>query len=365
MLALLLPCWAYAQQGASYTNELVHTEEGNFYLTHRTPAKSADVRMPIFSGGTTEESFAYRVRDRKLRDLLFLARMRITYPRPAGDLKLFYLGALGETAAEETDAKTGVITLTAGEQDHFRLVEITPQEQGCAVKLERVQQFTIPPRVYTETEQRIVRVLNDVASRYRTAEVVSYIVEQTMILPKDTPKEEQPPTLLWSVAFTRPAQLAVTTSAGRDSVGMRITTKDGALRVHQPAAEEDEVREIVGGYLSINDVPELRNDPVARLMLGGTLLTDQLDYIGMSSVKDVPTNRQAEIILTYPDRQETLHLFIDLRQKTILRCETVVSHDGQTARTIRSYRTIKSDPIPEPTPPQPASPPATPAVVRP
>lgn len=107
-------------------------------------------------------------------DLLLLVRIHKLLQKPATEVQQYYLTKLGKTAAQQTDKDNGEITITIGEKEHFRLVVITPNKDGCDLLLERVQQFTPPSRIYTATEQQAIRVIKNVAATYRTAQRISY-----------------------------------------------------------------------------------------------------------------------------------------------------------------------------------------------
>lgn len=313
--------------------ELVPTPGGNFYIWHRTPAAEADLGMPIVTGATVQQSFVYRVRDRKLRDLQFLARVQLTSPQPADELRQWYLATLGNGAAQETDAKNGEITIVVGEKDDFRMVVITPQPQGCQLRLEHVQQFTIPARVFTAQEQPVVNLLGEVADNYHAARRVSYTMQQEVVLPPEA-GEEQPGTLNWSVDFQRPARLTVTAQVEK-IVALKITTAKQALQVETQTGKP-EIRPIAD-EITLDDVPELNEDPAVGLIFGESLIDDQLDDLTMRDIKDRQGKRQVEVTLVYTDQHETLRLLIDPQNKTVLRCETSITDEGETTKVIRTY----------------------------
>lgn len=321
----------------SLDRELVHTPEGNFYMWHRSPAQEADLGMPFLQGGETKESLVYRVRDRKLRDQLFFVRVHQVTTQSVDQVQQFYAGVLGNDAVQTSDPKTGEISISAGTRDHFRLVVITPKEQGCDVRLEHIQQFTVPERVFTEAEQRAIHVLNAISERYKTSQRVTYVMEQRAIL---TGAQTPPPLLTWNIDFTRPKQVLITAETGKIT-GIRITTENDNLRVH-PQVGNDELRPLTG-ELTIDNVPELQDDPVANLMLGKSLITDQLDFISIDAVPGVPTYVQALIVLTYPDTNETLRLTVNLQRKTILRCETVITNGTERVTMVRVYKHLVLD----------------------
>ena len=117
----------------------------------------------------------------------------------------------------------------SGEKANFRLVTILPQAQGCAVTIQRVQEYTVPPRVFDAREQRVLRVLAEVTKHYQAAQHVAYTMEQRTQLPA-TAGQPQPPVLTWTLDFTRPAQLTLTAAVG-ETTGLRITTEQDGLHV--------------------------------------------------------------------------------------------------------------------------------------
>lgn len=341
LMILVFPVLASSAKDLQLERERVRTPEGTFYMWHRSPAGKDDIAMPIVDGGTVQSSIVYRVRDRKMRDLLFLARVQLTTPRPSDEIRRFYLNAFGKDAAQETDKKTGDITVTAGEKTDFRLVVISPKEHGCAVRLEHVQQFSIPERVYTDNELRVIRVLDALDFHYQSSRRVSYTMDQTTVFPGDK-TSKQPPMLTWNVNFVRPAQITVTAAVG-DTVGVRITTENNRLRVH-PQIGVDAFRPFQDGIV-IDDLPEMQDDPAAQLMLGATLMNPQLDFLGIDTVPGVPASQQARITLTYPDDHQTVCLTVDLQHNIILRSETTIVDEDRTVKVTRIYKNVVIEPV--------------------
>ncbi|HEY3380020.1 MAG TPA: hypothetical protein VGL77_21305 [Armatimonadota bacterium] len=355
-LALCLPVVAAWNGQPSTQKEKVRTSEGVFLLFYRIPAQPADLAMPLYSKGTVEETFVYRVLDRKQRDLLFFARVRITSPQPAATVRQFYQDALGKDCAQSTDAKTGEMTLTVGTKELFRLVVISPKDTGCAIRLERMHTYNIPARVYTDSEQRVISLLQAVGAAYGQAGRVRYTLQQQAIVPGATPGQ-QPHQLTWTVDYRRPAQLQVTAAVG-DTIGLRLTTEQGTrkvvregevtevaspvLRIHQQRGN-DQIRPL-NGKIVIDDVPELAEDPVANLMLGESFVTPLVDTLAMRAVPG-SAGRQSEVTLTYPDNNETVHLIIDLQRKTIVRADTTIATEGRPSmRVVRTYANLVLDP---------------------
>lgn len=349
IILVILACistLACADEPASQEHHLVRTEDGNFTLWHRIPAEEADFGLPFWQEGVVQTSFAYRVRDRKQRDLLFLARMRLTSGKSVEVARAYYATALGAPVTQEVNAKTGEITLVSGEKENFRLVTILPHAQGCEVTVQRVQEYTVPPRVFDAREQRVLRVLTEVTKHYQMAQHVAYTMEQRTTLPASA-GQQQPPVLTWTIDFTRPAQLTLTAAVG-DTTGLRITTEQDGLHVARQM-EQGEVRPLKG-TLTIDDVPELQDDPVARMVLGDPLVSDRLDFLAMQAVPGVPDNKQADITLTYPETNTTWHLIVDLQLAIVLRCEATITDGQDNYRVVRSYPRMSLSPVAAPPP---------------
>lgn len=342
-LLSLLICALFGQAAVinSMKTEVISTTQGKFIMSHRTPALETDVLMPIFSGGELVESQVYRVRDRKAHDLLLLVRIHKLLQKPATEVQQYYLTKLGKTAAQQTDKDNGEITITIGEKEHFRLVVITPNKDGCDLLLERVQQFTPPSRIYTATEQQAIRVIKNVAATYRTAQRISYDMIQQV-----SPQEkgaQQPPALTWKVNFT-PSFLDATARVGNTqalhlSVEKDVKTAQTVLRVHRQQGK-DELRPIKD-KITLDTIPEMSDDPVIALALGNEFINDQLDYLTIQQVRGISNMQQTEVTLTYPDRGEVQHFFIDLQRTQLLRCITEVTDDGDKTITTRTYTNVR------------------------
>ena len=341
ILAICLLCAGVVQaknQGTPVTPtvETVHTEDGTYFLWHQSPATAADLEIPLMQG-KVQESFAYRVRDRKQRDILRYARVSFTIAQSPAEVINFYHTSLGKQAVVNTAQKSGEVTLTTGTQDNLRLVTATPQAHGCLVQLERVQRFTIPPRSYTAQEHQVLRVLESVAQHYRMARHVAYTVEQHSTTNKSHTMTE---TQSWVVDFHRPDGLQISVTTGAKTV-LTISAQEHRLVVTATGAKEQ--RRTFGAKITPELLPELRDDPVARLMLGDALVTASVDYLTLSRVAGAPPEQQAEVILTYPDRNATLFLYLDLRQKTILRSEMLTPQEDGRQRIVRTYRHMQVD----------------------
>jgi hypothetical protein len=269
-----------------------------------------------------------------MRTLLLFARAQMTTPATVDDMVKFYREALGTSVVQEVDAKTGEILLTAGEQDHFQLVTITAKPSGCLVKIEHTQQFTLTPRVFTGNELRVKRLLDEITQRYQNAQGIVYTMTQQAILPKSDAQAETPAALVWTVNVKRPAQLQVTATV-KDVLALSLTTEKDTLRVHRQAGK-DVVRPLTGD-ITLDVVPEMEDDPVAKLFFGVNLVNEHLDYLDVQEIPGVPSYQRAKIVLTYPDWDEILYLDVDLQQKVILRAETVVKDHGTDSTVVRTY----------------------------
>ncbi|MHB9131854.1 MAG: hypothetical protein ACYDBB_12310 [Armatimonadota bacterium] len=322
---------------AKATMEVVRTAEGTFYVWHRTPAERADLGMPIFNRGLVLDSFTYRVRDRKRRDKLFYARTVLTTTLSADEVVRFYQRHLGNGAQKQVDAGTGETSLSSGTKEHFRLVTITPAKDYAQIRLEHVQHFTIPPRVYTSGEQRVIRVLEDIAANYRTARHVAYTVEQQVAVPPQATPAAPPHTLVWTIDFTRPDSLHIVARVD-DVIGLEINT-DGDHLVVKRQEGEPEQRSLAKG-LGIELLPELQDDTAARMLLGEQPISPEADYLALLPVDGVPMDRQVEVVITYPEREAKLFLFVDLTAKIILRSEIEVKVEKETVRMLRTYSNI-------------------------
>ena len=328
--------------------ETVRTAQGLVKLFYRTAVVESDLEMPIYQPGELLESGAYRVRDRKNRDLLHYVFVTFRTEERQETVAGYYLAALGEDARRETDKNSGEVTVFSGGKDDCRIATLTLREGYCHLKLERVQRFTLPPRVYDAREQQVIRVLDEVAGAYRAARRVAYSAVQRVGM---TPALNAPaPDLTWSVDFVRPTQLTVT-AAVKDTVGLRIVTRDGKLIVTRQRGEPEEraIEHTITSALA----PEMDGDTVARLMLGDALISDAVDYLGLAPVGDEPLHRQVEAVLTFPDDATTLRLRIDRQRNIITRSETIVAREEGRSRVVRTYSAIVVEPAATPANPTP------------
>jgi len=339
--------------------ELVAITRGTVRQFYRDTVLASDLGLPLWDGAQPVEPGVYRVRDRKNRDLLRYAVVHYRLTDPMETIAARYLAALGEGAQRTTDKETGAVFLFAGVKDHCRLVTITPQEGVVLLTLERVERFTVPPRVYTAREQQVIRLLEELTAAYRAADRLGYTMEQLV----DTGEKDEPapPPVTWTVQFARPATLEMTATVAKQ-VALTITTKDGTLTVAGGNRPPDQ--RAIGTRLTTAQVPELRDDPAAELMLGAALLADDVDYLGLQPVGQAPLAQQVEIVLTYPDEGKVLRLQVDRQRQVITRAETTLTQENRTLRVTRSYReiTMTAPPAPAAAPPPPLQPPAAGAV---
>lgn len=318
------------------TPGLAKTPAGNFFVYYRTPASAEDLGLPIPEGGEVLDSLVYRVRDRERRDLLFLARLRMNSPLSAQQALAIFLPAMGEEVTRENDAASGEISLAAGVADDLRLVIITPRTGGTTLRLERLQKFTLPPRIFNDAEQQVVKLLAQVAGYYRHVQEISYAVEQQE-MPEVIKLADFPDPLNWKIKFNPPAEINLTaTSVGIE--GLRITTKDNQLYVKRQIGEE-EIREI-GASLTLDMIPELADDPVSGMVLGESLINPLLGELKMEKIT-TPKGEQAKITLQYPDAGEVLTLLVDMATRQVISAETVTTEEEHSIKIVRRYRDYK------------------------
>ncbi|MHB9109092.1 MAG: hypothetical protein ACYDCO_18720 [Armatimonadota bacterium] len=340
VLLLGLPCCA--ADPAPFEKETVYTDTfGTIKQFYRAAATAADLGMPLWTEGTLLQQGVYRLRNRKDRDILRYAFIRFTTAKPAEEIAAFYLAALGPEARRDTDKATGDVTVYCGEPADFRLVTITREPDATRLTLEHVERFPSPPRAYTGREQQVVRVVEEVTRGYHQARRVAYTMEQRI---ETAPAAGEPaPVLLWQFDFRRPKTLAVTVSA-EDTVGLEIATQGDRLILTRPGTKPEERG--LGDTITAGTVPEVQSDPIARLMLGDTLLSDEIDYLGLQAVGDLPLAQQVEVILTFPEDLAVLRLTIDRQRGVILRAETVITQEDRVVRVIRTYTNTVLEPAP-------------------
>jgi len=346
------PVWAEDAPAATTEKETVDTDAyGTVTQFFRARVAEDDLGMPVWQDGQLLNSGVYRLRDRKNRDLLRYAFARFSTTQHAETIVAFYLKALGKDARRETDKGTGAVTVFTGDAQNSRVVTITPQDENCRLLLEHVEHFTVAPRVYTEREQQVARVVEEMSRAYQQTQHLAYTLEQQVVTVP--PADKPAPVLVWKVDFRRPRQLILNVSA-EGVVGLDIATRKDKLVITRPGQEPTERN--TGAALTVETVPELQSDPVARLFLGDALLTDDIDYLGVQPVGDAPLAQQIEVVLTFPEDQTVLRLQIDRQRRVISRAETVVRQDDRETHVIRTYT---YNAAPEPAQTAPAAPPPT------
>jgi hypothetical protein len=355
-LAVLLGCaLCLSALGRAGDTPVEHVEKETIYTDtygtvtqlYRAVATEADLGMPIWRNGQLLDSGVFRVRDRKDRDMVRYAFARVSITQRMEVVAAFYLKALGGDARRETDKDTGEVMVFVGDRANSRVVRINPKNGNCHLLLEHVEHFAILPREYTEREQQVARVVEDISRAYRQAGRVAYTMEQQVVT--DPPAERPAPVLTWKVDFRRPRQLTVNVSA-EGMVGLDISTRDDKLIFTRP--EQEAVEREFGAAITSDAVPELRNDPVARLVFGDVLLSDDIDYLALLPVGDAPLAQQVEVVLTFPEDLAVLHLQIDRLRQVITRAVTVVRQDGLETRVIRTYHDTVLEPAAPATLPQ-------------
>jgi hypothetical protein len=321
------------------SREMVTFDEERFTLWRREPATADDVGLLILPLGSPTSSFAYRVRDRKGRDRIFYAMYDVSTLTPRTQVLAALQQAFGPERLQEREAATGVVTLTAGTAADYRLAEVIPAGAATQVRVRRVCRYRIPPRRYTLPEQRVMRVLEAVARTYATADRVAYTVNQSLITEEE--EEVAASRMRWQLDFSRPATLLViATHAGRE--GLRLQATVDEMRVDQPGRPTQ--RRPVAGPLTLAELPELEEDPVACLMLGESPLSPAIDYLALHPLPGIPAHQQQEIVLTYPDRDMSVRLQVDLARAIILRCDTIITAEGERTCIRRHYSDLRVTP---------------------
>jgi len=323
--------------------ETVYTDAyGTVTQLYRDSATEADLGMPVWQDGELLSSGVFRVRDRKDRDMLRYAYARFSAAQGMEEVAAFYLRALGKGARRDTDKDTGEVTVFIGDKENSRVVTISPKNGNSLLLLEHIEHYTIPPRVYTEQEKQVKRVVEEISRAYREARRVSYTMEQQV--ETDPPAEKPAPALTWKLDFRRPRQFSLSVSA-MGMVGLEIATQGDKLVISRPG--EEAVERQIGPVLASSNVPELRNDPIARLLFGDALISEQVDSLALLPVGDIPLDREVEAVLTYPEDKAVLHLRIDRQRGVITRVTTVVRQEEGETRVIRSYTDTVLEPEPD------------------
>lgn len=362
--ALIVLLFGAPCSAADFEKETVYTDAyGTVKQFYRATVTDADLGMPVWTDGQPLEQGVYRLRNRKDRDILRYAFARFTTTQPVEDVAAFYLNALGAAARRDTDKETGNLTVFCGEPANFRMVTLARADGATRLTLEHVEHFPTLPRTYTEREQQVVRVVEEITRGYRNARHIAYTMEQRI---ETTPAAEQPaPVLVWQCDFRRPKTLAVTVSA-EGAVGLEITTQADQLILTRPGSDPE--KRGIGDSITSSTVPEVQSDPVARLMLGDLLISDEIDYLGLQPVENLPLSQQVEVVLTFPEDLAVLHLTFDRRRGVILRAETIVKQADRETRVIRTYQDTVLEPAPltaAPVTPVPKPPAPTRAVTTP
>lgn len=301
--------------------DAVATPQGTFALWYRSPASITDVEMPNPDKSLVINSFVYRVRDRKNRDILRYSRVYMTTSVETPEqIANFYRAVFGKNYGEATDADKKETLLCSGIDGDFRLVTIMDKGKYCRIKLERVRQFAVPPRVYTDREQKILSLLQDVAAKYRQTRRLQYNMTRT---DTGTGVATNLAPLQMKVDFIMPDKITVKGDrAGKPEV--RIWTKSNGLLVQRDGAKD--VLRSITGQLTTDDLPELEDDAVARMMLGENVINNATDYIMIQDAPKGNKGPQSEVVLTFPEDKATMHIFINQIDKTIN--STMTKYEG-------------------------------------
>ncbi len=354
MLALCLAGFGITPSLPPAEKETIGTPNGTVMLWYRTRVLELDLDMLPWEQGTLVDSGVYRLRDRKNRDMLQYTYIRMSVTQASDEILAFYSKRLGINVQRTTNKDTGEIMLFSGTISDCRIVTLTPGTQDAHLLLQRVKRFPIPPREYTAREQQIIRLLDEVADTYCSAQHVAYTIDQQIETREANEKPRQMTPIRWTVDFTRPTRLSVTAMA-QQVTGLSIATKNGVLVVTRPGNPE-ETRPI-GDALTIDSAPELQDDPVARMMLGDSLISPEVDYLTLLPTKD----EGMKVVLTFPEQHAVLHLYLDLARKLITRSEIVMTVETSQARSNRRYSYLALEHA-VPSPPQPQTSP--PGAVR-
>ena len=333
--------------------ERVSSTKGRYLLWHRRPATEQDLALPFYPQGLTLESYAYRVRDRKHRSVLFYACYQCTTTRTPAEVLAFYATTFGADAPRTTDAATGVITQVIGPRDNCRLLEITPLDGVRHLKLEHVRHFAIPPRVYTPRERQVMRVLDAVTASYRQMPYLAYRMEQHVA---DATRSTPPsPPVIWAVTLERAAHLTASAMVNGVLV-LHIGAKDGVVTVSRPS--QSTTQRPYTGALTKAVLPEIDDDVALRLALGDSLITDTVDYLAICPVAGKSLDQELVVELTYPESAVTLRMRLDMQRKVLLRSQITEKSEDGTLRVLRTYTyatSTPSQPLPQQPPPAPAA----------
>jgi hypothetical protein len=224
------------------------------------------------------------------------------------------------------------------------LVTVTDKDKYCRIKLERVRQYAVAPRVYTDREQKILSILQDVAAKYRQTRRLQYGMTRT-----DTGSgvAQNLAPLQMRVDFIMPDKITVK----GDRVGkpeVRIWSKPNGLLVQRDGAKD--VLRSISGRLTTEDLPELDDDSVARMMLGENVINNSTDYIMIQDAPRVKKGPQSEVVLTFPEDKAVMHIFIDQSNKTINSTVTkykAEDYEGTIKQQYEYFKIEKSIPAPD------------------
>ncbi|MEI6519912.1 MAG: hypothetical protein WCO98_07730 [bacterium] len=301
--------------------DAISTPQGTFALWYRSPATVTDMEMPNPDQALTINSFVYRVRDRKQRDILRYSRVYMTTStKTPAQIAAFYRQVFGKNYGEATDVTKKETLICSGVDGNFRLVTIMDKDKYCRIKLERVRQYSVAPRVYTDREQKILSLLQDVAAKYRQTHRLQY--NMTRIDSGSGVAKNLAP-LQMKIDFIMPDKITVKGDrAGKPEV--RIWTKPNGLLIQRDGAKD--VLRSITGPLTTEDLPELEEDSVARMMLGENVINNSTDYIMIQDAPKTKKGPQSEVVLTFPEDKATMHVYINQLDKTIN--STMTKYEG-------------------------------------
>ncbi len=321
----------------SALKDVVATPQGTFTLWYRSPASVNDLEMPNPQQILILNSFVYRVRDRKQHDILRYSREYMTTSESPAAMAQFYRTFFGENYSEATDEIKKETLICSGVDGDFKLVTITDKDKYCRIKLERVRQYAVAPRMYSDREQKILSLLQDVAAKYRQTRRLQY--NMTRIDSGFGMAKNLSP-LQMKIDFIMPDKITVKADrAGKPEV--RIWSKPQGLLVQRDGAKD--VFRSITERLTTEDLPELNDDSVARMMLGENVINGSTDYI---MIQDAPKNKkgpQSEVVLTFPEDNAAMHIFISQIDKTINSTVTKYNGDNDTGVIKQFYEYNKID----------------------
>jgi len=321
--------------------EMVTTPDGVYLLWYRAQVSERELEMSFVDHSLLVESYQYRLCDHNRRDMLRMGVAQLTTTLPDTEVRAFYTRRLGQSVQVETSPTTGEITLVTGTLKNYRMVIITPRGTHCSIRLERVQQYDIPARIYTERELRVVRVLEEVTRTYRQAGHIAYALEQRASVEGGTDTGTEAPVLMWTIDLVRPDSLQATAMV-KDITALRIVSGEHVLQLTRQDGKV-ETRPCPDG-LTTEQLPELDGDTTMQLLLGEPLLSTHVDYMTILPVKDIPTTQQIDVVLTFPETSGTLYLRIDQQRKVIIRSEMVTETETEKLHMVRIYTHLVIEP---------------------